>query len=353
MCNRRLIEHDLCPWCQGRNRQRVFDVDPRPNRYSLALEAEAEIEKGALSSVDTYQCSDCRTVYMGQFFHPNLVLNTFLRRTSSHNAGWRSFHSKTGLLPKSALLREHQKSQAKLDIIRMISPMPEMYVVVGCPFTGIAYELLYPANDSRVFREKYYQFLSDALPQNEAAFAIFNGGGPRSLLSFSGRLFLFLLKLERKLLFLLRKTRRQFPPLQSKRFIYFIKPESRFIWGGNCTSNFSTCNATALTMYGMQQVRLDEVSELSKEKKVMFGFFNTLDHQENPREILEACMAIGDTLIETHGRKHGGGRQHLFFLDETIPAWCELKGWHCKDLTEDVSALHPTYGNHLFLLRRI
>lgn len=305
-----------------------------------------------MAKVDAYQCLECDTIYLASFFDDKTVARAFLTETSGHNHGWRTFHSRTGLLPKKDTSRWQHDSQTKRIILNAVGNIDGVYAEVGCPFTGLIHELLYDDQDRETVKRKYFRFLLDTIKKNEAAF--FSFGKPRSsLTSITG--FLFASSLKFKLGRLSRANGKDpvAPQRKSADEIYLIKPESRFIWGSNCTSNFATCTATSSSVYGIGQLRLNELAAAANGKRITLGFFNTLDHQENARAMLEEGMDVADkVIIETHGHKGGGGRQHLFFLNETIPKWSQKKGWAFENLTSKIASQVSGYKNFLYALRK-
>jgi len=347
-----LVEINSCPWCDSREKRPIDNVSTRNNNYLIALEATAEIPPGDMAKVDTYQCLECDTIYLATFFDDKIVAKTFLTETSGHNHGWRSFHAKTGLLPKKAIAQSTRESQIKRIILNSISGIDGVYAEVGCPFSGLIHEMLCDDQDRDIIKHRYFSFLLDTIKKNEAAFFSFCKLSS-SLTSVFG--YLFAASLRYKLGRLSRSVRKDAALPQRKRTneIYLIKPESRFIWGSNCTSNFATCVATSISVYGINQLRLSELATAANGRHITIGFFNTLDHQENARAMLEESMDIADNvIIETHGHKAGGGRQHLFFLNETIPAWSQKKGWGFQNLTPKIVAQAPGYKNFLFALKK-
>jgi len=346
-----LVETKGCPWCGSNERKRIENVSTRNNNYLIALESTAEVTPGDMAKVDSYQCSECDTIYLSTFFDDKIVAKAFLTETSGHNHGWRSFHSKTGLLPKKEIAKWSRESEEKRVVIRSIPKIEGIYAEVGCPFSGLIHEMIYDDQDRGIIKRRYFSFLLDTIKKNEAAFFSFGKFG-LSLTSFFG--FGFAAALRHAHRRLSRSAGKGAAPARAGRAkeIYLVKPESRFIWGSNCTSNFATCVATSSSVYGINLLRLSELAAAANGRSITIGFFNTLDHQENARAMLEECMAIADNVvIETHGHKAGGGRQHLFFLNETIPTWSRKKGWTFEDLTPKIVAQAPGYRNFLFVLK--
>ena len=99
---------------------------------------------------------------------------------------------------------------------------------------------------------------------------------------------------------------------------------------------------------------MEEIGAVARGRPLTIGFFNTLDHLENPRALLEQAVELADqVIIETHGYEQGGGRQHLFFLNETIPHWGRRMGWVVEDRTPDIVANSKQYKNFLYVIAKV
>jgi len=343
-----MVEYKACPWCGSNDRKPVADVSVRGNDYLVALEKVAQIAPGTMAKGEAFQCVECQTIYQGSFFNEHVSAAAFLTETSGHNHGWRSFHAKTGLLPKKDLEGLRDEPRLKNAIIKAVSPINEVYAEVGCPFSGLFHTLAFPEESNTLVRSKYLQFLLDTIKYNKSAFSSFYGFNG-TMIGLFGLLYKFSLKATLKLV---GKSGGGTSP-RGRKEMYLVKPESRYIWGANCTSNLASCVATAAAVYGIRNVRLNELRPIAQGRNITIGYFNTLDHLENPRELLEQSVEIaGNVIVETHGHRGGGGRQHLLYIHETLPVWAARKGWKLVDLTSAMASQFPGYKNFLYVISR-
>lgn len=161
-----MVEYKACPWCGSHDRKPVSDVSVRNNEYLVALEKVAEVSPGTMAKMDAFQCTECHTIYLGSFFNDHVAANAFLTETSGHNHGWRSFHAKTGMLPKNELSKFGNEHVQKAAIIKAIPNINEVYAEVGCPFSGLFHTLKLPGKQDEVVRQRYLRFMLDTIATN-------------------------------------------------------------------------------------------------------------------------------------------------------------------------------------------
>lgn len=345
-----MVEVKVCPWCGGAERKTIEAVSRDTNNYITAISASSGVSEPDLMGVETVECCDCETIYLANFFDDFSVGNAFATRTSAHNDGWRQFHSKSGLLPRSVSTKLKKKDVIKSELIKLVLD-DGIYVEIGCPFVGLIHEMTFGSSSHPALRERYLNFLDEAISQNENAFPTFFGTMAGKAISTSLRWSSW--RNSRDGDHQDMATRSDAEIEAAAKDIYLVKPESRFIWGENCTSYFASCSATLSATTGVQRIRLEEIEAAAKGRRITIGFYNTLDHLERPRVLLELCMKIADrVIVETHGHLLGGGRQHPYFLQKTFPNWAARMGWSFFDITPDLIKIREQYKNHVFVLER-
>ena len=104
--------------------------------------------------------------------------------------------------------------------------------------------------------------------------------------------------------------------------------------GNICQAISMSCTAT--TRPATFNLNITEFQRLEKSIDLL-GFFNTLDHQDKPLEILtEAVNKARYVVVELHDDRDAG-KQHLFVINQALVRSAKENRWNCKEFSSE----HP------------
>ena len=129
---------------------------------------------------------------------------------------------------------------------------------------------------------------------------------------------------------------------------YYVKALSRLAWGNNCQAISMSCTATAAATFNLN---ITEFQRLEKSIDLL-GFFNTLDHQDKPLEILtEAVNKARYVVVELHDDRDAG-KQHLFVINQALVRSAKENRWNCKEFSSEIPHDDASPDDHLYLLSK-
>ena len=116
---------------------------------------------------------------------------------------------------------------------------------------------------------------------------------------------------------------------------YFIIDSSNLIWGKNDISENCSSLGLADKIFNFNLYDSHE-KELKKNKLDLFGFFMTLDHCEEPFELLKKIIKISKyVFIHAHTNPNITA-QHSFVFTKEIKSFLKKKGIRNIDITETI-----------------
>ena len=120
------------------------------------------------------------------------------------------------------------------------------------------------------------------------------------------------------------------------------------MWGNNCQAISMSCTATAVATF---DVNITEFQKLEKSIDLL-GFFNTLDHQDKPLEILtEALNRARYVWFSSHDGRDAG-KQHLFVINQALVRSAKEQRWNCKEFSHAIPHDPASPHDHLYLLSK-
>src|SRR5262249_22624510 len=102
-------------------------------------------------------------------------------------------------------------------------------------------------------------------------------------------------------------------------------------------------------------VDVTEFSELNSHFDVL-GFYNTLDHQDRPLQVLEKALRFARAVVIEAHPDNDSGKQHLFAINEALERTAQRNGWFFEEFSEQIAlrnrfflvALQPPGGRRRF-----
>jgi hypothetical protein len=97
------------------------------------------------------------------------------------------------------------------------------------------------------------------------------------------------------------------------------------------------------------KVDVVELSKLTSDLDVL-AFFNTLDHQDRPLEVLERALDLARfVVIELHDDDEAG-KQHLFVINQALARTAREKGWNFVEVSEAINQEGTEVGDRIYIV---
>jgi hypothetical protein len=332
----------LCPWCGSAEREPSSNAfSSKSNAYLAVVAEKYGIAADRLPAMmKGHECLACGTTYCDPWLSPSASQWLFNCGRPQHNAGWGRFYDwlegtdrfEISLLPRAEKIWNHLLSE--IGVVRS-------YGEVGCPFMG-----LFP----------YFEALQTPVAESFERYEKLCGNNFQSQAhpSFLKQPYV----LQR---FSLWQRKRQNSARWSKRSsclpkaakqvpseYYYVKALSRLMWGNNCQAISMSCTATAAATFNLNITDLQKLNTPID----LLGFFNTLDHQDKPLEILtEALKKARYVVVELHDDRDAG-KQHLFVINRALVRSAKEKRWNCKEFSQAIPPDPVSPHDHLYLLSK-
>lgn len=315
-----------CPVCGSEDRTKPVlglarDKEPE---YVRALARGLRVTVEALGDplVD-YSCSNCGTVYVDPTLSDESVSRLFLNHAPIHNWGWDRFTKKLLSDPP-----ESGEVEALEAFIRAEFGLPDSYLEVGCPFGGFA---VMWADGARVRRA-----VTSLADQN-----FYPRKGYRRLLKVNVGLMQFSMRLAARItrlwLALARAKRRTSLPSRDDAKaikLAFLGQFSMNRWSYGCKAFGLTCTEMASRGIGANVLSLERLTEMSDDSYSLAGIINSLDHSDNPLELLTEVTRVSKRVLVAGHRLADAHIQHRFaFSDDTLPRLASELGLLCQDIS--------------------
>ena len=330
-------ETPACPWCGSRNRAPSQAFTSKPNGYlrtiatKLGIPVEALIER--LTSVE---CPDCGASYCDPWLSQAATTWLFNLGFPQHNAAWKSFYEWLERSEDFEATTFPRKERIWKFVASKVGPV-HSYGEIGCPFMGLFsyFECL-----KRTPLESFLNFEQCSVEQIDSQ------RRPDFVPKLSSITRLALKIKRRKIVRRLAQPPSSGKLSQEARLpsqLYFVRSPSSLLWGGNCQSLSTSCTAMAMVNF---DVGVLDMSNLHKRLDVL-GFFNTLDHQDQPLRILEQALESARfVVIELH-RDEKAGKQHLYVINDALTRTATRKAWMLEEFS---GSIDEGKGNRLYLV---
>lgn len=296
-----------CPWCGSFRRGKSNRFSNDLNHYLTQLSSSLSVDGSYLvSNMKAMKCLDCFTSYLDPFIKKSILKSFFTHHKYSHKSGWNRFLE---------IVRYGERSQVycqtlakNLALSKYLSDASN-YIEVGCPFMGL---LTASSIDGSI------KNLQNTYLINQEIFVLENSYGTLQNKKVNN---LFLRVLKSRIMFsnfIHQKTSNTLLEIPRNRMVYMRR--SSLMWSENCTGDQGLCSNVAKRNLGLEILSEQEFQLMDKKLETgnIFAFMNTLDHQDNPKDVFEEAITRSKyVFVEIHS----GGfiqKQHAFVLDETL-----------------------------------
>ncbi|NBT20644.1 MAG: hypothetical protein EBT17_00680 [Actinobacteria bacterium] len=285
------------------------------------------------------KCVDCKTVYLDPRPSVRLLNQVYIRNAPIHHAGWSRFtKALLGEDPDDKLITAVQKYLSRENLV------PRSYLEVGCPFNGLGLSLTDPAQ------------LRAAVADRSNSRDYYSSSTRRRVFRYSTGL----ARLEMKLQELLA---RYWVRLQSFRRpqalirqvdlqpaeVTLLAEFSTNRWMVECRGYGMSCLNAAGVALSATTISREHLKEMPANSFDLGGLFNTLDHSDEPLELLQMLTRTCKRLIFAGHSMREAYLQHRFaFAADTIPLLCEKFSVDCRDLSSELG--EASDGWYVFLI---
>ena len=332
----------LCPWCGSAEREPSSNAfSSESNAYLAAVAQKHGIAAHGLPGMmKGHACLACGTTYCDPWLSPSASQWLFNLGRPQHNAGWGRFYDwlertdrfEICLFPRAEKIWDYLVSA--IGTVRS-------YGEVGCPFMG-----LFP----------YFETLKTPVAETFARYEElccnnFQCQAHPSFLQqpyILQRLSLWQRKRQNNARWAKQSGSLPKGPENVPSEYYYLKALSRLMWGNNCQAISLSCTTTAAATFNLN---ITELQKLNKPIDLL-GFFNTLDHQDKPLEILtDALDKARYVVVELHDDRDAA-KQHLFVINQALVRSAKEKGWNCREFSQAIPPDPASAHDHLYLLSK-
>lgn len=337
-----------CPICQSS--ETIFDSQSLPNLYSEKIALMLGIsESELLSAFENYRCTTCDLVYKKKWFTTDALVNVFTNYVPAHPKGWdavanrysfENFYFELNIYNEAILKKDEAKSnQYRRALISMLDS------TLGI-FENKEFDYLYDALNQKnisIFDTEATKIILKQKMLKPIPFKRFTGFSDEGMWQF----------IEGKVGTIQNYTEIGCPLWGMLRLAQNKGIETCFIhrnepnyWGENCKQKGINC---VNHIESECNIAVESWDTLSNEKKQIVGFFQYLDHLNDPKRFLdeifsrfEHAAVILDKVDEPVYIQHFTG-----FSTKTMLYLANIYG---KTLHEDFNPILES-GNILYLFQ--
>jgi len=295
------IKIKRCPFCGSKNSKSINNKELTNNFYVNEIVSDLKISFNLLrKKLKKKQCKNCKTVFFSTWFNNFYKKKIFLSIYGQHNMGWQNFYDF-----KNKLITPNHGNLFK-DLRKNIHF--KTYGEYGCPFNGLMFDLLKEEIKNKVTLRNFINLNLKSLSNKVRDFN------------------------KKKII---KKKHISIPNVKRIYHKYFIIDSSNLIWGKNDISENCSSLGLADKIFNFNLYDSHE-KELKKNKLDLFGFFMTLDHCEEPFELLKKIIKISKyVFIHAHTNPNITA-QHSFVFTKEIKSFLKKQGIHNIDITESI-----------------
>jgi SAM-dependent methyltransferase/ribosomal protein S27AE len=269
-------------------------------------------------------CSRCGTVFVNPTLSDTALNRIYLTHAPIHNWGWGRFTKKLLADPP-----ETGEVEALEAFIRSEVGLPNKYLEVGCPFGGFA---IMWSDGSKI-----RQAVTSCRGQN-----FYSQRGYRNLLKFDVKLTAISLRISSMItrfwMQLMRIKRRKVDPatatVEGGIQLTHLSQFSMNQWSYGCRAFGMTCTEMASRGMEADVLSLGRLKGMPDDTFDLAGIINSLDHADNPLELLSEVARVSKKVIVSGHRLIDAHMQHRFaFSDETLPKLASVLKLSCHDVS--------------------
>jgi len=314
-----------CPVCgsEGRTKPTLGLARDQQPEYVRALARGLDFKVEALvDPLVDYSCLKCGTVYVDPTLDDAVASRLFMNYAPVHNWGWGRFVKR--LLGDSP---ESDEVEALEAFVRAEIGLPDSYLEVGCPFGGFA---LMWADGAEMQRA-----VTASADEN-----LYSNQGYRRLLRANLGLMKFSLRISAgvtRLWLALSRVKRGVSTSSRNSGqevkLAFLAQYSMNRWSYGCRAFGLTCTEMASRGLGADVLSLGRLREMPNNTFSLAGIINSLDHADEPLELLREVTRVSKRVIVSGHRLVEAHMQHRFaFSDVTLPKLADELGCSCQNL---------------------
>jgi hypothetical protein len=293
-----------CPVCGSASRSVLHEgvMNIKPDSYTERFAdylgtSHAELLHGAAQM----QCSDCGTIYLDPWLSRDAQVLLFQMASPTHIGGWTEWEyvTRTG--------RGRPYMENLVAYLGSTLGNINHYVEIACPFSGL---LLTTAPREQLLAWRATKAPSAQHDWRMTKMARLHGIWERLGL----RLVDAILRLRQFAARSMRSGRPNHQTLAGQRTFAMVSSLRR--WNLGCNRFGAGCAQVAVQALDCDVKMLNEMPPDSAD---LIGIFNSLDHLENPVEVLKQCLAVSPRIIVGGHEPRRAKYQHAYALDdETI-----------------------------------
>lgn len=302
--NLRLVPVSKCPLCGSVRRQLASKniMNTKPDSYTERFADYVGTPHDQLvADARQFVCEDCGTVYLDPYFTDASQAQLYQLASPTHISGWTEWE----IAARTGQGRPHML-QLATQLEAHHGPVGH-YVEVACPFSGM---LLATAEPTILRSWKPSSAVSVKPDWRMTRMARLHSGLERLMLR-AVDVVLALRRISGKSAQPVGKGSR---PLSGRRTLA-LSPSLRR-WNLGCSRYGSSCGQVAMQTLDCEVALL---SDLPSDSADMIGIFNSLDHVQDPLDVLLKCLTIAPRVVVGGHEPNRAKYQHPFALDaETL-----------------------------------
>jgi hypothetical protein len=341
MNNSSLEAVPVCPWCGSAERSPARSFSNAPNRYVSAVAAKIGTPvETLLESMSVYACDSCGTSYCDPWLSGSIRQWLFSLGQAQHFAAWERFYLwlerrhdfENEIVPRAEKIWRH--------VVSRVGPV-DSYAEVACPFMGLfgyfrSLGKSDPVADFVAFEKTCAHQAASALQPH---FIRRVPSLQRAALGFK----------RRRIASRSRQNPRRSPApdaAAAPKTLTLLRAQTSLAWQNNCQSLGVSCAGMAASLY---DVNLDDIWKTGARFDVI-GFFNTLDHQDEPLRVLEKALRQARAVaIELHDDGEAG-KQHLFAINNALQNTARARNWYLEEFTAMANSNNTGESDRLYLV---
>jgi hypothetical protein len=267
-----------------------------------------------------FVCTDCGTVFLDPYLGDTAQAMLYQLASPTHVSGWTEWEiaARTGQGPPHML-------QLAAQLEAQHGPIKH-YVEVACPFSGM---LLATAEPQNLRGWKPSTAVSAKYDWRMTRMARLHSRLERLTLRAAD----VMLAVRRVLSKSARPVGSGSRPLGERRTLALAPSLRR--WNLGCSRYGSSCGQVAMQTLDCEVVLLDDMLPDSAD---MIGIFNSLDHVQNPLQLLRRCLEVAPRVVVGGHEPNRAKYQHPFALDaETLRRLGKMNSFIVTDLVKTIA----------------
>ena len=300
--------------------------------YLSALVAKTNFTyEAVVAPMSDFRCMECHSIYVDPCLSDAALNELYLSAAPIHQNGWGKFTSRLLEDPSA-----HDEVSVIGNYIVGRFGLPQNYLEVGCPFSGLGLFFTLPEE------------LGSAIADRGGMSETYPDRGRRRLLRYS-------IRLENRVRDINSMMTERW--LQSARFARLRAPKDPYKfcgqtavsllaeysvnrWSFECRAFGRSCVGLAKSSFVDTVVSRERLRDYSLGHFDLGGIFNSFDHADKPLELLREVSRACKRVVVVGHRTGDAYLQHRFALDDdSIPILAAKIGSTCEDIGNELGEL--------------